>query len=385
VKDTGTGIRPEDVHRLFERFQRGFSKGRSFEGTGIGLALTKELVCLHGGTITVQSELGKGTTFVVMLPRGSKHLRADQIRKRESYAPGSIAPQFLMEASHWSQEAKSSTSPSSESSRFQADSRSDHSSDGCRSDTVERNRNDPDPSSTPTWTMTKKETILIVDDNLDMRNYLKDLLSPIARVLTAPDGSVAVRMIQESQPSLILTDVMMPVMNGLQLLRHIKSDEKLRSIPVILLSARAGEESRVEGIERGTIICFCCIFFIFFCVHQNCLDIDWYFVGHELTEADDYIVKPFSAKELVARVNLHMDLGRMRRNLVQELERRTVQLEQSTGIIVQQAQERTKHLEDMNRKQEQFMDTLCHELRYLSASLDLVERSDAISFFLFAL
>ena len=109
-------------------------------------------------------------------------------------------------------------------------------------------------------------------------------------------------------------------------------------------------------------------------MHQNCLGIDWYFVGHELTEADDYIVKPFSAKELVARVNLHMDLGRMRRNLVQELERRTVQLEQSTGIIVQQAQERTKHLEDMNRKQEQFMDTLCHELRYLSASLELVER-----------
>lgn len=248
VADTGVGIPQAELPHIFERFHRvEGARGRTYEGTGIGLALVQELVKLHGGTIEVDSTLNKGSVFTVALPFGSAHLLQDRIGGNAnliSTAPRAEA--FTAEALTWVA-GKQSAAPSKEA-----------------------------------WAASQRPRILIADDNADMRDHLSRLLGTAYEVIAVGDGTAALREARERPPDLVLSDVMMPSLDGFGLLRELRAEPGLRGIPVILLSARSGEEARAYGIEAG---------------------------------ADDYLTKPFSARELLARVHTTLDRERMRRDL----------------------------------------------------------------------
>ncbi len=268
VADTGVGIPQEEIHRLFERFHRVEStKGRTQEGSGIGLALVQELVKLHGGRIDVSSVLGEGTTFRVRVPLGTAHLPAERIKAPRSLAStGTSSQAYVQEALRWIPEAKRP--------RFSLE-------------------DVPAPPVDPRLFASAGARILVADDNADMREYLYDLLSPHYAVQTVPDGVEALAAMRRARPDLVLSDVMMPRLDGFALLRSLRSDDVLRSVPVILLSARAGEESRIEGLAAG---------------------------------ADDYLAKPFSARELTARIGAHLELARVRREATAALSQSEQQL-----------------------------------------------------------
>jgi PAS domain S-box-containing protein len=268
VRDTGIGIPPEEMPRMFERFHRvEKARGRTHEGSGIGLALVQELVKLHGGTITAASVLGAGTTFTVAIPLGLAHLPADQIgdyRNPDSLLAGAMP--YVEEALRWLPDDEPRTGPS-ELPSYHESVPSPHL--GAK---PEEDANRP--------------RVLIADDNADMRQYIARLLAERHQVETAPDGEAALAAARKEPPDLIVTDVMMPRLDGFGLLRELRADVRTRDVPVIMLSARAGEESRVEGMEAG---------------------------------ADDYVVKPFSARELLARVSAHLQMARMRRETSETL------------------------------------------------------------------
>ena len=274
VRDTGTGIPESELPRLFERFYRvKGAQGRTFEGSGIGLSLVQELARLHGGSVSVKSEERRGSTFTVSIPMGTAHLPSDRIeapRTLESTALRSEA--YVQEALRWL--------PS-------------------QSETGEENQLAAllSPTEALQQAKTKSELtarVLLADDNADMRDYVKRLLSAHYTVIATGDGESALRAARKQRPDLILSDVMMPQLDGFGLLQAIRSDKNLKSVPVILLSARAGEESRIEGLQSG---------------------------------ADDYLVKPFSARELFARVQTHLELARVRRKADEDQERRAAQFE----------------------------------------------------------
>lgn len=246
VSDTGTGIPEKELPRLFERFHRIHgARARSYEGSGIGLALVRELVLLHGGTVSVESHEGKGTTFRIELPAGKEHLPKERVRTAAESPGGSpVIPPFVQEAASWA------TAPAR------------------------------GPEPVPGRTAPSPERILVVDDNADMRSYVEQLLRVRWTVETASDGVEALARARENPPDLVLSDVMMPRLDGLGLLEALRKEDRTRTLPVILLSARAGEESRIEGLDWG---------------------------------ADDYLIKPFSAPELIARVSSHLKLARLRR------------------------------------------------------------------------
>ena len=273
VTDTGTGIEPEELPHLFERFRQvKGARARSFEGSGIGLALVRELVALHGGDVRVESEPGEGTAFTVSLPLGVDHLPADRIVAPRG-AVGTGGEAYVAEALGWL------TGEAAESAAMDR----------------------PAPVGGPDGPRPK---ILVVDDNADMREYLRRLLGRPYEVEAVADGEAALRAVRRHQHDLVLSDVMMPGLDGLGLLSALRSDESTRSLPVILLSARAGEEARVEGIEAG---------------------------------ADDYVVKPFSARELLARVESHLRLQRLRRRATAELresEKRFRSMADSAPVMV---------------------------------------------------
>ncbi|RYY71446.1 MAG: response regulator, partial [Comamonadaceae bacterium] len=253
VADTGVGIPAHELPRVFERFHRvQGQQSRSFEGSGIGLALVQELVRQHGGTIEADSVPGQGTTFRVAIPFGDEHLPAGQ----QAVAPDLAAPDsaradaFVEEALRWLPGSGMRPPIDSDAARAQA-------SAGPRS------------------------RIVVADDNSDMRDYIARLLGGRWDVVTATNGAEALAAIRARKPDLVLTDVMMPVLDGFGLLRAVRADAALSDLPVVMLSARAGEEARVGGFEAG---------------------------------ADDYLVKPFSARELVARVRSNLDLAQVRRN-----------------------------------------------------------------------
>jgi PAS domain S-box-containing protein len=269
VADTGVGIAESELPRLFERFHRvSGSRSRTYEGSGIGLALVQELVKLHGGTIRVTSHVDVGTTFTIAIPLGLSHLPADRIaatRELESTALG--ANPYIIEASRW----LPSYTPIAEFS-------------------LEDNRTEVALSAQTG--QPAKSKILLADDNADMRDYLKRLLSLHYTVVAVADGHAALAAIGQHLPDLVLTDVMMPGVDGFELLRSLRSDPNTQEIPIILLSARAGEEARIEGLEAG---------------------------------ADDYLIKPFSARELLARVEATLKLARIRKEAektIREGERR---------------------------------------------------------------
>ncbi len=272
VDDTGVGIPSAELPRLFERFHRvKGAKSRSHEGTGIGLALVQELVFLHGGSIRVESEEGKGSTFAVTIKTGSAHIPADQIGVPSSLASTTVRTAgYVEEARQWLPTDAPDSFPSAASANFSA------------------RVAQPSPAGS------RLPRILLADDNADMREYLRRLLTRDYDVQAVPDGAAALSAAQAEPPDLLLTDVMMPYLDGFELLRAIRADSRTRPLPVILLSARAGEESAVEGLDAG---------------------------------ADDYLAKPFTAHELMARVRTHLELSRVRRDWARQLEEANKELE----------------------------------------------------------
>ncbi len=250
VEDSGVGIAPDELPHVFERFHRVRGGGaRTEEGTGIGLALVSELVKLHGGQIGVESTPGEGTTFSVSLPLGSAHLQPERTggaRHLQSTALG--ARPFVEEALRWLPATPDVTdAPAVASSGAGTRDVPGIDTSGAR--------------------------ILLADDNADMRDYIGRILGDRWRVTAAADGAAALRDAIADPPDLILTDLMMPGADGLELLRSLRRERRTQTLPVILLSAHADEAMRVEGFASG---------------------------------ADDYIVKPFSARELVSRVDAHL-------------------------------------------------------------------------------
>jgi PAS domain S-box-containing protein len=234
VSDTGAGIAADQLPLIFERFHqvRG-TAGRSHEGSGIGLALVRELARLHGGDTEAQSRVGAGSTFIVRIP-------ARPARGQLTTVPGpGSAGRYVEEARQWSIPASGLA--------------------------------EPGPAG--------RDAVLVAEDNADMRQYLTDLLERSYAVTTAADGRQALERARRAEPDLILADVMMPGLDGFGLLSALRADPRTARIPVIFLSARAGEEAAIEGLAAG---------------------------------ADDYLVKPFSSAELLARVRSNLDLARVR-------------------------------------------------------------------------
>ncbi|WP_186775204.1 ATP-binding protein [Allorhodopirellula solitaria] len=264
VRDTGEGVPEGEMPKLFERFHRvETSHGRTQEGTGIGLALVHELVKLHGGDVRVESQLNEGTTFTVLIPLGKAHLPADRISAERTLESTSLgASPFVEEAARWIPGGDESIAPGSDVTH------------AARSD----NAAALSPSTSPN--PEHRPRVLLADDNADMREYICRLLSEHYDVTTVADGSTALKEALANPPDLILADIMMPNLDGFGLLEQLRSQETTKLLPIILVSARAGEEARVEGLEAG---------------------------------ADDYLTKPFSAKELMASVRAHVQLGRLRR------------------------------------------------------------------------
>jgi signal transduction histidine kinase len=289
VRDTGTGIPEDQLPHVFERFHRVHgARSRSFEGTGIGLSLVQELVKLHGGTVAVESVVGKGTTFTVSIPAGKAHLPAELIVSPDAVAPIAwTAAVFAEEARRWLPREPSATTQDGQSPA------ADEALPVTESITSE-----PAPAdgaaTRPARVAAAPARILLADDNADLRTYVTRLLAPHYAVEAVVDGQAALELALERPPDLVLSDVMMPRLDGFGLLRELRADDRTRTIPVILLSARAGEESAIEGMEAGAI---------------------------------DYLVKPFSARELLARVRTHLDLARARRDWASELERANRELE----------------------------------------------------------
>ncbi|WP_299535878.1 SpoIIE family protein phosphatase [uncultured Streptomyces sp.] len=253
VTDTGIGVPAREMHRLFERFHRiENARSRSNEGSGIGLALVQELVGLHGGTISADSTEGEGTRFTVRLPLGSAHPPADANTRPAgaTSAPVAAAP-YVEEALRWLP-------------------------DGGREDT-------PLVLDTAVGSVSGPAApaqVLVADDNADMRDYLVRLLTGAGyRVRTAVDGVQALEAVRTQAPDLVISDVMMPRLDGLSLVAALRTDSRTAAVPVLLLSARAGQEASIEGLRAG---------------------------------ADDYLVKPFAAAEFLARVRANVELARLR-------------------------------------------------------------------------
>ena len=270
IGDTGVGIPARELLRLFERFHRvEGQRSRSHEGSGIGLAFVQDLVSLHGGTIAARSQVGQGSTFTIVLPFGMSHLPADSVGAPR--APSSTAPRataFVEEALSWLPAAAGVDEP---------------------------------PHDEKAAPVAEAGRILLADDNGDMRDYLARLLSRHGwNVETAVDGEAAINAARRRRPDLIISDVMMPGIGGLELAGALRRDAKLADVPVILLSARAGEEARVEGLASG---------------------------------ADDYLVKPFAARELLARIKSQLALARQRRDAAERVRRSEARLKAAGDLV----------------------------------------------------
>ncbi|MBV8818211.1 MAG: PAS domain S-box protein, partial [Acidobacteriaceae bacterium] len=257
VSDTGVGIPETELPHLFERFHRvEGANGRTYEGTGIGLALIQELVKLHGGQVEVRSRVGEGSTFEVALPFGDSHLPQERIRAADAATKAIVRRDaFTNEAATWT----------------------------ARNGSARRDE-----------TRTSLPRVLFADDNADMRQHLRHILDGECDVVAVSDGVAALKEARAKRPDLIVADVMMPGLDGFGLLKGVREDSHLREVPVILLSARAGEEARTEGIIAG---------------------------------ADDYLTKPFHTQELRARIKNAMDLHRLRREARADVERASAQFQ----------------------------------------------------------
>ncbi|MEH1857639.1 MAG: ATP-binding protein [Nostoc sp.] len=276
VKDTGIGIPAAEIPHLFERFHRvKGAQGRTFEGSGIGLSLVQELVQMHGGTVDVTSLLGVGSCFTVSIPTGYAHLPPDRISAPRTLASTALgATPYLEEALRWLPEEAGE-----QGSQCVAEVPS------VVATGVSRGAGEKEVFfPLPLCPSAPSARILLVDDNADMRDYVNRLLSQQYEVEAMPDGLAALDSARGHVPDLVLTDVMMPGLDGFGLLQALRADPLTQKVPIILLSARAGEEARVEGLEAG---------------------------------ADDYLIKPFSARELLARVEAALKMARLRQEAME--------------------------------------------------------------------
>lgn len=285
VSDTGVGIPEHEIPRLFERFHRiPGSPSRGGQGTGIGLALVRELVTLHGGRVEAGSLPGAGTTFTVTLPYGSAHLPQDQLGEAATLyepEPGGTAswpPQPP-------QPPRAPEGPPEITGR----------------ETPEGAPPEPLSDEAPAG------RILVADDNADLREYLVRLLSPHWPTTAVADGEAALTAATRQPPDLIIADVMMPGLDGLELVRRLRAGTVTRSVPIMLLSARAGKEESLAGLVAG---------------------------------ADEYLVKPFSPRELLTRVR-----GVLRLAAVRSLHNRRLRDLTGAALAINQASSERQVLE----------------------------------------
>ncbi|KOP27710.1 histidine kinase [Hapalosiphon sp. MRB220] len=323
VEDTGTGIEAEELPHLMKRFYqvRGV-KARTHEGSGIGLALVQELIKLHSGTVEISSAVGQGTCFTVTIPLGTDHLPSDRIQATHTLTSTALsATSYVQEAERWLPEEDTGTPGQGDAENRgntgtpgQGDAENrENTGTPRRGDAENRedtgtprrgdaeNREDtgtPGQGDARNYSLSASlrlnvsasplpspAHILIVDDNADMRDYLKRILNEHVTVEAVADGAAALAAVQERMPDLILSDVMMPRLGGFELLKILRTNPQTKEIPIILLSARAGEKSVIEGLEAG---------------------------------ADDYLIKPFSAIELVTRINAHLQMAQLRGEALRE-------------------------------------------------------------------
>jgi signal transduction histidine kinase len=293
IKDTGVGIPEAELPNMFERFHRVQQvTGRSFEGTGIGLSLIKELVQLHKGEISVESKLNEGSTFTVRIPLGKEHLPPQQIAMQQEEEDNPAYNMYVEEAGTLLVKA---------------------------------------PDTGETAVKEDQPLVLVADDNADMREHIQAILSNQFNVVTAVNGEDALQKIQDLKPALVLSDIMMPVLDGIGLVKEVKGNRATAHIPVILLTARAGEESKIVGWETGV---------------------------------DDYLVKPFSSKELISRIASQI---------------KTQQIRTEALINIDEQKKYSKQLEDMNRELTKMNDELT-SFAYVS-SHDLQEPLRKIQMF----
>ena len=268
VEDTGIGIAKEQIPHLFERFRQAEgSENRSYEGTGLGLALVKELVEVHGGKVTVDSVYESGTTFTIYLQPGSAHLNASQVIETATEVNLNRAAVELADL----ELIDKSDSHIGELEKIPQELLS-HNIDSTSGKDVNSKAG-------------KGQLVLVVDDNPDMRAYVSSILRASGyQVQTARNGSEGLNIAKELLPNLIVTDLMMPVVTGLEMIRMIRSEETLKGIPIILLTAKVDEDTRIEGTERG---------------------------------ADAYLAKPFNDRELLAEVRNLLALKENERKVVE--------------------------------------------------------------------
>jgi signal transduction histidine kinase len=279
IRDNGIGIAEDQFERIFDRFtQVEGQTTRRFEGSGIGLALAKEIVTLHGGRIAVHSVIDEGSTFIITLPRGEVESQPlTPLDEEDLMVPRTVEEQVACER---------------ESGPIQGAA-------DC-----------------------EQPLVLVADDNADMRAYLVRLLADDYRVKTAQDGADALREARRLQPALVVADIMMPVMSGHDLLKAIRCDDSLMTTPVILLTARAGTDARVESLEAG---------------------------------ADDYVSKPFNEEELLARIKNQLRIHRQER----ELEAKATQLQQ----LYAKLEATNSELRELSVRKSEFVSIVSHDLR----------------------
>ncbi|MER7332444.1 MULTISPECIES: SpoIIE family protein phosphatase [unclassified Micromonospora] len=251
VADTGVGIVAEELPQVFERFHRvPGARSRTHEGTGIGLALVRELVEMHGGEVAVSSRVDEGSTFTVTVPFGTGHLPPERVA--DAGSPAAVEPArvdlYVAETALWADAAGAGATRAAGSGAA--------------------------------------GRILVADDNADLREHVIRLLSPSWEVVAVTDGVEALRLAVDGAFDLVLTDVMMPRLDGFGLVAALRADARTRHVPIVLLSARAGSAEAVAGLSAG---------------------------------ADDYLTKPFSGQELIARVRANVELGQLRGQIIRRL------------------------------------------------------------------